>query len=469
MRSVLGGGMNTSSNTGTSSSEVEPLMSASRDGGSMASDVVGYDRGYNTGSANEDSSNAAVASSLTNRTSPQPRILRQRNSGAINGDPPSDDFVPGNNEAEFSNSSTNGIVSRRKQSDFDNQYNNKHQIATKNQESLSDVGGIGRLRTREEVVNHFWVELQMLWRDAGPIGFGILMQWIHSVCTNIAYYYHTELSAAQRIPLKDVAYEVLPVLRGAWWMVSEYLVYSMVTITIAFIVSCLFVRWKAPHRRPLYSVPITKRLFVTLTVLQVLRCISFLVTTLPGASRQCLYSIPESMSRDEMIYGVAPDRGNPSGWSPPESLYDILWRVDATNGCGDLMFSSHTIFTMLFVCIIWHYFNWGFLKWAFITTQIVIIPLILAAHKHYSVDVFTALYVTPLVYELLRMKMPDMDVHSSDMKSHYGITFERVGNGFLLRARGLEYFVEPFDVPVDLRRMAPIELEQSAELDTVIV
>ena len=210
----------------------------------------------------------------------------------------------------------------------------------------------------------------MLWRDAGPIFFGAVFQWVHSVFTNIAYYYHTQLSAAQRIPLKDVAYDILPALTGSLWMVSEYLVYTMLGISVLGMLSCLLVKWKAPHGRPLYTVPIVRRWLVTLSCLQTLRCISFLITTLPGASRQCLYNIPESMSRDEMIYGAAHDRGNPSGWSPPESLYDILWRIDATNGCGDLMFSSHTIFTMLFVCIMWHYFNWGILKWSMLTMQV---------------------------------------------------------------------------------------------------
>lgn len=230
--------------------------------------------------------------------------------------------------------------------------------------------GIGRFRSREEIVLHFMVELNMLWRDSAVIIFGSLFQWFHSILTNLAYYYHTQLTAAQRVPLKDVAYDYLPVLNGGWWMVSEYLVFTMVAIIVVSIASILVIRWNAPHGRPLYCVPIMRRMLMTLTVCQALRCISFLVTTLPGASRQCLYSTPGDMSPEELLQGPAHDRGNPAGWEPPMTINDIIWRMDATNGCGDLMFSSHTIFTMVFVCLVWRYFNWGILKWSMLTMQV---------------------------------------------------------------------------------------------------
>jgi len=239
-----------------------------------------------------------------------------------------------------------------------------------NGNSSSSSTSIGRLRTREEIVLHFIMELNMLRKDWVIIFAGFVMQWVHSILTNLAYYYHTQLSAAQRIPLKDIAYETLPVLEGGWWMVSEYLFVAMLFTIIISIASILVMNWNPPHGRPLYCIPIIKRLFMTLSCCQVLRCVSFLVTTLPGASRQCLYNVPEDMGRDELIFGPAHDRGNPNGWAPPITMNDIIWRMDATNGCGDLMFSSHTIFTMLFVCIIWRYFNWGFLKYSMLTMQV---------------------------------------------------------------------------------------------------
>jgi len=272
---------------------------------------------------------------------------------------------PVRKHSDFEQVSYKGVEVQYGSKDFDNNYDNQNLYEVEPAEP-----GIGQFRTREETVLHFMVELNMLRRDAAVIFFGLLFQWFHSIFTNAAYYYHTQLSAAQRVPLKDIAYEILPLLNGSWWMASEYLVYSMIAIIAVSIASILVIRWNPPHGRPLYCVPILRRMLMTLTCCQALRCISFLVTTLPGASRQCLYDIPEDMSKQELLLGPAHDRGNPHGWAPPITVNDILWRVDTTNGCGDLMFSSHTIFTMLFVCVIWRYFNWSFLKWSMLTLQV---------------------------------------------------------------------------------------------------
>ena len=221
---------------------------------------------------------------------------------------------------------------------------------------------IGRLRSRTQLIVHFLMELHMLRRDIGIIAFGIVWQWVHSVFTNLAYYYHAQLTAAQRVPLQDIAFGFLPKLQGGLWMASEYLVYSMVAIIVLAILSILFISYSAPHGRPLYCIPILRRMLLTLVFCQTLRIISFMCTTLPGASRQCLYDIQPNTTLTELISGPAPLNGNPERWEPPETISDIFWRVDPTNGCGDLMFSSHTIFTMLFVCVVWKYFNWKPLK-----------------------------------------------------------------------------------------------------------
>jgi len=83
----------------------------------------------------------------------------------------------------------------------------------------------------------------------------------------------------------------------------------------------------------------------------------------------------------------------------------------------------------------------------------------LAAHKHYTVDIFTALYVTPLVFEVLRIYFRDQDVHSSEMASHYGIRFhrsyvdEKSGvPAVVMSLRGGEFYVDLTDIPLDLQK-----------------
>mmetsp|Transcript_8661 Transcript_8661/g.11462 ORF Transcript_8661/g.11462 Transcript_8661/m.11462 type:complete len:243 (-) Transcript_8661:965-1693(-) len=145
-----------------------------------------------------------------------------------------------------------------------------------------------------------------------------------------------------------------------------------------------------------------------------------------------------------------------SGWNAPSTWNDIIFRLDSTTGCGDLMFSSHTIFTMVFVCVIFKYFNWTFMKRVMIFLQITIVPFIVASHKHYSVDVFTALYVTPLVFEILWTRFPDKDLSSTDLANHYGIRFYLTqtasgdGYAYVVNVWGREFYVEMDDLPVDL-------------------
>ena len=123
------------------------------------------------------------------------------------------------------------------------------------------------------------------------------------------------------------------------------------------------------------------------------------------------------------------------------------------------MFSSHTIYTMSLVCAIFKYYNFKWLKLGVALLQIAIVPFILAARKHYSVDVFTALYVTPMVFEILLNHFPDHDT-SLDMSKHYGIQFY-LANGFgkegsdpfsyAVSICGREFYVEPEQLPIDIR------------------
>jgi len=277
------------------------------------------------------------------------------------------------------------------------------------------------------------------------------MQKVHAIMTNIAYYNQTKLSAAQRVPLRDIAFEALPTLTGSWWLLSEYIFWFMFCLSIGLILSIFLVRWSAPHGRSLYVCVIFRRILMTVVCLQVLRCISFLVTTLPGPSRQCLYEVPEYLNATQMIEGSADDSGNPSqwGWAPPKNISDILSTVNTSKGCGDLMFSSHTIFTMTFVCITYKYFNWCLLKIVMTVCQVVILPLILMAKKHYTIDVFTALYATPLVFEILWIYFPDWN-SSLDMSKNYGIVFRNSEGSFTVTVWGKDFKVDIGEVPYDL-------------------
>ena len=86
--------------------------------------------------------------------------------------------------------------------------------------------------------------------------------------------------------------------------------------------------------------------------------------------------------------------------------------------------------------------------------QLIIVPFILAARKHYSVDVFTALYVTPLVFEMLWIRYPDRDT-SVDMAMNYGIRFylSQINSDtcrYVVNVWGREYQVDQDQLPFDI-------------------
>ena len=251
---------------------------------------------------------------------------------------------------------------------------------------------------------------------------------VHSCFTNLVFYLESKLlTGAQRMPLHDLAFDYLPVVTGAWWHFTDYLIYSMLFSVGFLVIISTFVAFNFRERRPIHAVFVLKRYFQTIMILQTLRILSFMFTLLPGSSVQCLYTPTEAQlagPASDFVSGVADPAGNPPEWEPPTTLYDILFRIDPATGCGDLMFSSHTVFATLCVMLVWDYFPWRASKLYMAVCITFLIPLTLASRKHYTVDVLTSLYLTPIVYELMRLKMPDRDT-TAQMAKHYDVVFQK--------------------------------------------
>jgi len=138
------------------------------------------------------------------------------------------------------------------------------------------------------------------------------------------------------------------------------------------------------------------RALMVMAVCISLRCISFLATGLPGPAPHC-----QPLSLD---------------YAPPETIYDVVFRMDVFKGCGDLIFSSHTSISMSFVLTAHYYLKafWGngykykiILYMIYWPLLVINVCLIIAARKHYTVDVVIALYTTPLVYHFSLYCIPD--------------------------------------------------------------
>jgi len=89
--------------------------------------------------------------------------------------------------------------------------------------------------------------------------------------------------------------------------------------------------------------------------------------------------------------------------------------MDAFAGCGDLVFSSHTIFFLLCALTFSKYCRKSTLN-RFIYVMVVVFgALVVAARKHYSLDIFVAWYTVPLLWLAYERYYPDyVPAHLAD-------------------------------------------------------
>jgi len=132
-----------------------------------------------------------------------------------------------------------------------------------------------------------------------------------------------------------------------------------------------------------YTCVLYGRVLSTLCCCQLLRALSFLSTSLPGPNYHCRAGSPAAtLPMPRRWYG--------------HLLVDV--GEQATKGCGDLIFSSHTTFALV-GCLSYQSFgNFNLVKKALWVSAVALSLLIVASRKHYTVDVVIAWYVVPLVW-----------------------------------------------------------------------
>ncbi|CAK0740905.1 hypothetical protein CVIRNUC_001286 [Coccomyxa viridis] len=224
----------------------------------------------------------------------------------------------------------------------------------------------------------FLVELPLLRERWRTILLGAIFQYVHAMSTQLAHRMHRPLAE----PLHDVGFELLPELgvENAW--VSELIFTSLFVAFVLWTFSPFVFARKRFYTSLLYS-----QILSVLVVCQMLRIVSFTLTQLPGPNYHCRGGEPTAVREmpDKWLGHVVVDIGR-----------------QTTHGCGDLVFSSHTIFALTGMMT---YNEYGthlatkVIGWVAVTLMSV---LIVASRKHYSVDVVIAWYVVPLVYWTLQ-------------------------------------------------------------------
>lgn len=119
---------------------------------------------------------------------------------------------------------------------------------------------------------------------------------------------------------------------------------------------------QANSEPPRFTFLMITRFTKVLLIAQTLRCIAFLVTSLPGPNYHCRPGAPD--------------------YAPPEGWFDVVARQDAFKGCGDLVFSSHTIFLMLCALVIQKYSTHTTFKRAVWALVAIFAMFCVAARKH---------------------------------------------------------------------------------------
>ncbi|KAL6142207.1 hypothetical protein ACLB2K_060490 [Fragaria x ananassa] len=211
---------------------------------------------------------------------------------------------------------------------------------------------------------------------------GIVGQYIHGLAARGVHYIHRPGPT-----LQDAGFFLLPELGEERAYISETL------FTFMFL---SFVLWTFHpfifKSKKIYTVLIWCRVLAFLVTCQFLRILTFYSTQLPGPNYHC---------REGSKLARLP---------PPETVFEALVIVPkgVLYGCGDLIFSSHMIFSLTFVRTYQKYGTQRFIKqlaWLLVVIQSL---LIVASRKHYTVDVVVAWYTVNLVVFFIDKKLAEL-------------------------------------------------------------
>ncbi|XP_047332095.1 phosphatidylinositol:ceramide inositolphosphotransferase 1-like [Impatiens glandulifera] len=243
---------------------------------------------------------------------------------------------------------------------------------------------IGREASKlwKRVCAEITTEISLLQENWKYLLAGILCQYIHGVAARGVHYLHRPGPI-----LQDVGFYLLPELGQDKAYISEA-VFNSVFISFFLWTFHPFI-FKS---KKIYTVLIWCRVLAFLVFSQMLRIFTFYSTQLPGPNYHChvgskLATLPPPKNALEVLVLI------PSG---------ILY------GCGDLIFSSHMIFSLVFVRTYQKYGTRRFIKQCAWLTVVIQSLLIVASRKHYTVDVVVAWYTVNLVVFFLDNKLPEL-------------------------------------------------------------
>ncbi|XP_019161233.1 PREDICTED: phosphatidylinositol:ceramide inositolphosphotransferase 1 isoform X1 [Ipomoea nil] len=244
---------------------------------------------------------------------------------------------------------------------------------------------IGREASKlwKRVCSETATEISLLAENWKYILCGLVFQYIHGLAARGVHYLHRPGPT-----LQDVGFFILPELGPDKAYISET-VFSFIFLS--------FVLWTFHpficKNKKIYTVLIWCRVLAFLVACQILRIITFYSTQLPGPNYHC---------REGSKLARLPR---------PDNIIEVLvinFPRGVLYGCGDLIFSSHMIFSLVFVRTYHKYGTQRFVKHCAWLAVIVQSFLIVASHKHYTVDIVVAWYTVNLVVFFIDKKLAEL-------------------------------------------------------------
>ncbi|XP_044482475.1 phosphatidylinositol:ceramide inositolphosphotransferase 3 isoform X2 [Mangifera indica] len=236
------------------------------------------------------------------------------------------------------------------------------------------------------------VEVSLLAENWKIILAGLIFQYIHGLAAHGVHYIHRPGPL-----LQDSGFLLLPELGQDKSYISE---------TVFSFMFGSFVLWTFHpflfQSKRICTVLIWCRVLIYLVVSQILRIITFYSTQLPGPNYHC---------REGSKFARLPH---------PENALDVLFINFPSGllyGCGDLIFSSHMIFTLIFVRTYCKYGTKRYIKQFAWLLALIQSLLIIASRKHYTVDIVVAWYTVNLIAFFVDKKLPELPERSAASSS----------------------------------------------------
>ncbi|CAI8600924.1 unnamed protein product [Vicia faba] len=244
---------------------------------------------------------------------------------------------------------------------------------------------IGREASKlwKRICSETTVEINLLAENWKYLLAGLVCQYIHGLAARGVHYFHKPGPI-----LQDVGFFLLPELGQDKAYISETL-FTTIFISFALWTFHPFIL----KSRKIYTVLIWCRVLAFLFASQILRIITFYSTQLPGPNYHC---------REGSKLATLPR---------PDNILEVLvinFPHGVLYGCGDLIFSSHMIFTLTFVRTYQKYGTRRSIKQLAWLLAVIQSLLIVASRKHYTVDVIVAWYTVNLVVFFVDKKLPEL-------------------------------------------------------------